>query len=353
MTIPTLTWNRTNETPMAGAGARLTGQEFITALATIITASTHWKQVNNWDGVNARGWIEIAPKSATVGIKEGRLLIAVKTADASNVPAIAARLAPWTTSGTMLADCFVGFSPDADSTGPVGEPITSATSADVYPGKTFSGLISVQWSETNATGAGFPNAGQALWIIESAEVLTIAWSVTTNVIHYVTFGRALERPDGNDAYWSMFLTGAVSPVSIGTAPWTTVPASTGHPLADSTTQNSVGVQANHRGFAYLPSVGGGYALYGCGKTDFSANIASIGSYTSSEYAVLKGIALAGGPYFYGASDQLLGFWRQVRWGPAALRSQRLVDGAGVTQALYLHHNASTVGNWGLWFDNFR
>ena len=354
MPIPTLTWSRSNGTPMAGAGARLTAQEFIASLASVVDASTHWKQVNSWDGANSRGWIEIAPKSTTAGIKEGRLLIAVKTADATNVPSIAARLAPWSThSGAIISDCFVGFSPDADSTGPAVDPITATTSADIYPSKTFSGLVSVQCGEISGAGVAFPVSGQTIWRIESAEVLTLAWSVATGSINFIQVGKALERPDGEDSYWSMIFSGACAVLSAGSNPWNALPSNQLNPIADSYLQHSAGSTTRHVGLAYLPAFGGSYALYGAGKTDFSANVSANGSYTSSEFAVLKGVTLAGGPYFSGGSDQLLGFWRQVRWGPAALRSQRLVDGVGVTQALYLHYNGAAMGSWGLWFDNVR
>lgn len=344
MPLPTLTWNRLAESTIPCAGATVTYAELLNKMKTVIDASTYWKATLSLDAGNTRGWIELAPKSTDASIKDGRLLFVttdgtVTGAAGSERPLTTYRQAPWNTGTTSLTPkSWVGFSPNAGTTGPANDPWSNV-------GQPYS-----TWSKFLPVNITRPGLNQVMGFIESAESCALYWSHATAGIIGFHFGRILESLDSEAVKWglvNLFL-GTSDIQATATNAWSVIPASIdAAPIGAGSVQHSAGSTA--RAAAIAQDTDG--TLYGFGRTGFDS-ISSGGTYQTATEALFVPILLSGGVYANGSTDAPIGTLRQVRWGPPALRGQRL-DSAGVPQGYHLNFSASTVTKNGLWFDNFR
>ena len=167
-------------------------------------------------------------------------------------------------------------------------------------------------------------------------------------------GRILEALDGNTGYWMLSGLYSQDDSASDVGAWSSYPnADYFPPLSAATRQHSVG-------YAYRSWAVGikGGVLYGLGRNWDALNTSGQGvvaaGYSGSDGALLQALILAGGPYSAGVSDSFQGLMRQVRWGPAAYRGQKLFS-SGVEQAIHLNYANAGVGvkPGGLWFDQFR
>ncbi len=347
MTIATLTWVKSTEQGIPCAGASVTYAEMLNKMKGLIDASTYWDSTINLDAANNRGYLELRPKSLTAGITEGRCLYcvanaAVAAASGSERPLKANRLAPWSTADTTLT-CkqWVAFSPNAATTGPNNDPWGTGT--------TYNGS-GVFWSKLAALSAVVPGAGQFMWIHESAEVIAVCWTIAANQVAYFIFGKIVEAPDGNSVDW-----GLIAPSGAGE---TAAPGQCWVAAAPNTFSPPIGVASDQYSAAsviraYGLMIKSDGTMYGFGRTQFDSLSVCGSGYGNPTDAVLQSIVLGGGTYFSGSLDILIGFLRQMRWGPMALRGQRLIDSLGVTQATYLNYHLSTNTRGGIWFHNSR
>ncbi len=348
MTIPTLTWVKSSEQIIPCAGATVTYAEQLNKIKALIDASTYWNAFLSLDAGNNRGYIELRPKSVTVGITEGRCIYCVANAPVTGAagserPLQANRLAPWATATTTLS-CkqWVGFSPNAATTGPDNDPWGGTTG--VYTGG------AKVWSKLLGMNLAVPLPNQTMWVMESAEVISVGWTANSNQVACFTFGKIIEAVDGNSADWGLIVQ-CQGDSSAAIAPWNTVPSATDSaPLGAATAQSSAGVVARTAGV--MQKTDG--TLYGFGRTQFDTLITVGAGYSNINDALLQAIIVSGGIYTSGGGDTLIGLLRQIRWGgPLAMRGQRLIDNVGATQALYLNFSLSATQKGGLWFHNSR
>lgn len=351
MPLPTLTWNISPESLIAASTP--TYADFLNAIETRINASTYWRvNSKNLDVGNSRGYIELAPKSATVGVTEGRLLVLFSTGTVSGSagterPVTTCRAAPWNSATTGLTvRMWVGFSPDADSSvsGPASDPWTSATPYGATP----------RWSKLFSLNASTPNANSTIQIIESAEGIALYWAMASGTeVNGIVFGRLLEAIDGETAHWSMHgLYTTAGDVSTSTTGWNGIPNNDYFPPISVAYVNFSGYNSSNRTWMVAFK---GNVLVGLGRNWSTASSGFVqGCMSGPDGALLQSIILGGGNYYAGASDAFQGLYRQVRFGPAAYRGQKLYSG-GVEQAIHLNYAAAATGAkiYGLWFDNFR
>ena len=352
MALPVLTWNIINETIITVTVP--TYADFLNKVESVIAGSTHWRvNAKNLDAVNSRGWIELAPKSNVAGVTEGRILLMYSTGSVSGSvgnerPLIATRQPPWdTASSGFYIKMWIGISNNAASAENVGPAADPWTNASPYGGS--------NWSRLFPLHSGYPSGSSFIGVIDSAESITIYWtSGNVNQIQYFTAGKLLESVDGESASWLAFIGltyGDFNTPAPG-GPWISAPTTDNlPPIAQSTSQNSTGVNQRSVGFAIINGV-----LYGVGQSSFARVSSSsiLSGMSNNTSAIFQAIPLSGGPYNTGASDSLLGFFRQVRWGPAAYRGQKL-SSSGVEQGICLNYASASAGQkpWGLWFDHFR
>jgi len=349
MTLPVLTWALTTQTTIS-VGAP-TYADFLNAVENQINASTYWK-VNNktLDAGNSRGYIELAPKSLVAGVTEGRILIlfssgTVAGATGSERPLIACRNPPWNTATAALAvKTWVGFSPDANSSssGPVNDPWINSTPYGATP----------VWSRLFPLNAATPQNLSSMQCIESSDGIALWWTGgSANDINGIISGKLLESVDGNTGYWmcsGLYTSNEAAAPSGGG--WNTPPTSdTFPPIAAGYTQNNTGAAARSWAVAFK-----GSTLYGIGR-NWAINTSTFTAqgFSGPDGAALQAVLLCGN-VFTSSGDSLIGIFRQVRWGPAAYRGQKLFSG-GVEQAICLNYLSSGAGvkHGGLWFDHFR
>ena len=348
MPLPVLTWNIASETLISGSTP--TYADFLNAVETKINASTHWR-VNNktLDAGNSRGFIEIAPVSTLAGVVDGRVLLLFSTgtvagAGGTERPLQACRQPPWNiNTSSLVCRMWAGMSPNAASTGsgPANDPWTSATPYGNGP----------DWTKLFPLNANIPAANDTLGLIESAEGFCLYWAVNGGAnIQYLLAGRLLESTDGNSAGWIMNAAYATSDANVSATGWNSIASTINYPpIALASVQHSSGGSVKSWGVTIVSSV-----VYGMGRDWEICSSQVQGSKSGSAGAVLQSIIVGGGPYTGGAADGFLGTLRQMRWGPAAYRGQRLFSG-GIEQAICLNYATAGTGPkvGGLWFDNFR
>lgn len=346
MALDTLTWTKSTEQAIPCAGATVTYAEFLDKMKALIDASTHWNATVTKDAGNNRGYIELSPRSASV-TGGGKLIYAMSNAAVpgaagSERPLQANRLAPWATATSSLACTrWIGFAVGADAITP-SDP-WSAT-APLYASPAY-------WSKFIAHGVTVPPASQVMAIIESAEAICVYWTVAANQVAGFVFGKLVETPDGSSADWGAIVMPAAGDNTNAGSAWTAVP-STGalSPLGAAGHQHSVG--AVTRAVGVMMKTDG--ALYGFGRTSFatlSTTEAGAG-YANASEAMLQAIVVAGGLYFSGSSDSLIGVLRQMRWGPPALRAATGYSN-GAKIGIHLNFHASTQQLGGIWFHDQR
>lgn len=346
MALDTLTWTKSTEQSIPCAGATVTYAEFLDKMKALIDASTHWNATVTNDTGNNRGYIELSPRSAGV-TGGGKLLYAMaNTAVAGSAgserPLQANRLAPWAAATSTLACTrWVGFAVGAGSVTP-SDPWGATVPTYASP---------AAWSKFVACGTVVPPASQAMAIIESAEAICVYWTHAANQIAGFVFGKIVETPDGASADWGMILLGASGDATNSAGGWTSIPnTNTSPPLATAGMQHSGGSSVRAPGLM-LKADG---STYGFGRTSFAtltANDSGAG-YSNSSEALLQAIVVAGGLYFSGSSDLLIGVLRQMRWGPPALRAATGYSN-GVKIGVHLNFHASTQQLGGLWFHDQR
>lgn len=351
MPLPTLTWSIATETLISAT--TLAYDTFLNAIETMVNASAGWRvNAKNLDAGNSRGWVELAPRTALSGVAAGRVLILFSTGTVAGAagterPLQACRNAPWASSTTVLAcKLWVGFSDNANSTlsvGPANDPWTSATPYGA-----------ANWSKLFPLNATVPVANSFLNVIDSAEGICLYWTAagtTANEINYVIAGRLLESADGETGNWMCAGGGAAGDSAASFTGWATVVSGqSGAPVSEASLQHSAGNFV--RSWAAALSSGN---LFGIGRAWSAANNNAVsGSMSNASVALFQAIVLGGGIYTAGSSDQFVGIFRQVRWGPAAYRGQQLFN-AGVKQGICLNYTSSAGGAkpFGLWFDDFR
>lgn len=350
MVLPTLTWTSPAESLIKASTPNYS--DFLNAIETKINASTHWKiNKKTLDAGNSRGFLEIAPKSTLAGVTEGRILFLFSTgtvagASGAERPLKACRIAPYDGQDTnLLCKMWAGFSPDANSStsGPANDPWTSATPYGATP--LWSGLATV-----NST---YPVANSMLGLIESAEGLALYWTAASgNEINGLVMGRMMETLDGNTGYWMLHCLQSCTDNNFGTAGWYIQPGGlTAPPLGYSMYSQSLDTNVRPWTLVFKGNV-----LYGVGRNweTGAQGGANAHGYSGVDGALLQAIILAGGTYFGGPAGYFQGIFRQVRWGPAAQRKQKLYS-SGVEQAICLHYATASTGpqDYGFWFHHFR
>lgn len=345
MALNTLTWTKSTEQTIPCAGATVTYAEFLGRMKALIDASANWNATLATDAGNNRGYLELSPRSA--GVTGGGKLIyamsnaAVPGAAGSERPLQANRLAPWAAATTGLACTrWVGFAVGAGAVTP-SDPFSATVPTYASP---------AVWSKLVAHSVAVPPASQVMAIIESAEAVCVYWTVAANQVAGFVFGKIVETPDGSSADWGLIVITTGGDTSIGAA-WTGLPSVANlPPLGTAGVQHSGG-SVNRAAGVMLKADG---TLYGFGRTSFStlaANDSGAGFANSSE-ALLQAIVVAGGLYFSGPSDSLIGVLRQMRWGPPALRAATGYSN-GAKIGLHLNFHASTQQLGGLWFHDQR
>jgi hypothetical protein len=223
MPLPTLTWSKATQTTFTVVGAQPTIQEFLNKLETFVNTLTHWKVTAKVLDVtaNLRGYIEIAPRSLTVGITEARALITyVGKVSAISDPAAANRMAPTFTLATSRT--WAGISSNANTTGPNADPFVGLA----YTAASWSKMQNLATALTDN-----PINGSGLGAIECEEALILYW-YTASGMQYVTIGKLLEDPTGETAEWLAFLSSAN-----WNSQWSS--AASAYPVGSPTLNNSV------------------------------------------------------------------------------------------------------------------
>lgn len=329
----TLTWTQSADSAIAVAGATATYDEFLNKIESLVNATTGWKVTQKTlDAANNRGYIELAPTSTATGITEARYLIAIATVSSGSAVHANNQQLPYSSSSSPRI--WVGFSNNANTTGPTNSPYSSSQA------------YTSNWSRMFLLGGTYPSNGHLFWTVDSAEGLALFWRTSASSACGMVMGRLMELPDGTDALWGLWLTG-------GNWGQTT----------DATSAANLLSYAYYLGYngTYTVGYGAGVSvymsasglLYACGVPYQDGNGNEYLGYSSLTYAVFTTIVLSGGLWANGQGvNQLQGSWRQIRRGPAAIRRQRLID-SGVTQGYYLHFNSSTDQTGGIWFDQQR
>ena len=147
-TLPNLTWGPSAVTALSGP----TGQEILDAIAALLTASTHWKVQSSADG-----YVEAAPKSVDVNVKDVRILFS-----SNNTTGM------WLDSVPGGAYVTMGIA----SVGGAGT-LAGYDSADPYSDGKFSGYSRI-----------LRDTMENLWIIESEEILCVCGEDTDWMSHY-------------------------------------------------------------------------------------------------------------------------------------------------------------------------
>ena len=212
-TLPALTWNSSVVTPLVAP----TGQDILDAIATRVTASTHWQVASS-----GAGFVEVSPKSVDADVADCRILFSSNNTVGMWYDAVPA--------GNLVT---MGIAPDGGA-GVLG----SYNSADPYGDGKFSGYSRI-----------LPNSIEKLWIIESEEILCICGEDTgTDVGQYGGFAGAWLRAfttggaEADGRLWGMAVSGGIV---ISSTFWT----------SDSAWMSfSNGANAAHTG-VFVPGVG--------------------------------------------------------------------------------------------------
>ncbi len=353
-TPPTLAWVKSAETSIPCAGATVTYAEFLNTLDTLIGASTYWNSTKSLDAGNTRGYIELRPKSATAGITEGRCLILFNTgtvgaATPNEKPSASFRLAPWSTATTTLTPrLWVGMSPNAATTGPTNDPYGTGASQPYTGGSTV-------WTKLIPLNSTIPPTGQTMWIIESNEAIAVCWTTAANTGAHIIFGKFWEAVDSLSTEWALAISKTTGETTAAAASWSSTVAAdvsgndASPPFGCAYLQHSAGTAARAAGIAQKSDG----TLYGLGRIQFSTvDTSNPRNYAGASGTLLEAVVLGGGTYTGGAQTGFLGFARQMRWGPAAKRSQT-GSVSGVTKAYHLTYDNATAQGCGIWFHNDR
>lgn len=348
MPLNRLQWTQSTSTPTI-AGATATAAQMLTGIENLISSSTYWNKTKN--ATSTKGTIELAPKSTDADIKDGRCLICfsddtIGAASPNERPSVSNRLAPYATATTTLTPKqWVGFSPNAGTTGP-GTDIWTSTSS---PYTTWSKLVPLNTLRMST--------GRKMGIIQSAQGICIWWQIDSALfMQYIIFGRLSIKDDAVSANWCLFTADTATQTTAPTAGYGWSSANylatnaVSPPIASGYLQHSAGTPRKAIGLMF-----DGTTLYGVGRT-FSTTTSTTAdqdiTYKSTNSVRLVPITLSGGTYTGGASDDAIAQLRQIKLGPPAYRGQTITASA-ITQAICFHYHGSTTTRGGLWFDNYE
>ena len=172
--LPTLTWAKSAVTEIANATPVL----ILTALKALIAASTYWDVAAD-DLTGNFLYVEVKPKSATSGVADQRVVYAANGVSTFNANV----MGPGTTAVTKSAlpsnnEIMCLYAPEGGAGTKVGTFPDDAANNEIYgAGTRVIGYYGIcDEADTTKTFK--------VWIIESAEILTVAFEDSTNNREY-------------------------------------------------------------------------------------------------------------------------------------------------------------------------
>jgi hypothetical protein len=321
MPAATLTWTASAQSAVAIAGASSTVAELIVGIKALIDASTWW-ETSDYSAGN--GTLEIKRRVSTSPTGEAatvRYLIF-----GGQTPNAAALLTGVTANTTTL---YASGSVNANTTGPSASYAAAAPYATKYiQGMPICTGTALQAAET-------PRCS----IIESEEGLGI-WLGDTNTWTTVILGKLILLTDDTTCQWAVIPTGQASSVVAQTNSWTENSANAPLPslyvsaATPTATYWSDSFNACRRtGRLFIGGVGSSAVMFGA----------------NGQTSTLIAIPVGDAQLATGGTISLLGYFRQLRWGPSALHAQTMRNAGGTVVAYNFGPPVGLTG-YGCWFD---